>query len=629
MKLQTFNGGEHSKPRPQFIQLTEGVEYVNIDTDKGSLCPVGLPTPTPLVLGKYSTYYFAGDTWIDSSTQRYYVEFQKSLYWCDGVSPAKKLNSALEERLLGIAAPTVAPTVAGIKNPEPISDVKIEPLSDKDAGLPMEDQIYLLINHGANGYSPAFQFTVTTRDKVVTVLQETTDPKIMPKVNSTVGEDAKRQVKVSGIKGVKAGEHGFKLFRQYAGKYYLVGNFTDSILDNKEDISGNQALNYDLFGPLKGVYQYVVTFYNKDDGAESAPSPITDEYDLDSSGHLVLTNIPISSDSQVTHKKLYRVGGYLAEFTLVTELDKNVKEFVDTTGDTSVHGELLSTSSAYPPPRDILYLTEAYAMLFAAQGPKLRFTPVGKPDEWPESFYLLFDADITGIAPVSNGILVFTRLKTFIVTGTGPTTLSQYLLSSDQGCKTHLSICRTGAEAVWVSADGVCVSSGGAPSTITKDKLGRIELDPVDSAVHDGRYYVLDRSGFILCYDQGVISRYSFGTERLLNTAGKFYGWHDGRFIELFKSDSPAYWKFKSAYFTEGAFTKHKTYKKLFIYYTGHVIITILINNVVVQRKELEGAGSETIQIPQEHQRGFFLQLVLEGTGEVSEVEWTVGNQNE
>lgn len=629
MKLQTFNGGEHSKPRPQFIQLTEGVEYVNIDTDKGSLCPVMLPKPSPLKLGKYSTYYFAGDTWIDSSVLRYYVEFQKNLYWCDGTTAAKKLNSKLEERLLGIAAPASAPKVTGVKNPEPVSDVKIEPLSDKELGLPMEDHIYLLVNHGINGYSPAFQFTVTTRDKVVTVLQETTDPRIMPKVNSTVGDDAKRQVKVSGIKGVEVGEHGFKLFRQYAGKYYLVGTFTDSITDTKEDISDNGELNYDLFGPLKGVYQYVVTYYNKDDGAESAPSPITDEYNLDSSGHIVLTNLPVSADPQVTHKKLYRVGGYLAEFTLVKELTKGETDFVDSIGDTKVHGDLLSTSSAYPPPTDIQYLTEAYAMLFAAQGPKLRFTPIGKPDEWPESFYLLFDADITGIAPVSNGILVFTKLKTFIVTGTGPTTLSQYLLSSDQGCKTHLSICRTGAEAVWVSADGICISSGGAPLTITKDKLGKIDLDPIDSAVYDGRYYVLDRAGSVLCYDHGIISRYSFDTERLLNTAGKFYGWHDGRFIELFKSDLPAYWKFKSACFTEGAFTRHKTYKKLFIYYTGHVIITILINNIVVQRKELDGIGSETIQIPQEQQRGFFLQLELEGTGEVSEIEWTVGNQNE
>lgn len=627
MKLQVFNGGESSKMRPQFIEVNQGVMYENLNYDVGTLCPVNSPKETDTEVQFYHHWFNAGGKWVDSGTRRDYIEFQKTLYWTDRVNQPQKLTVAGVQTGLGIAKPPKLTSFALTKNPNTIKDVKIEPLSQA-TGLPMETQYYLLINESANGYSNAFHFLVDTRDRITTIAQATNDPEIRPKVDSSPTGSAKRQVKISNIKGVTAGSVGYKLFRQYAGKFYLVGLFTSTVTDAVEDISANEELNYNLFGKLDGVYTYVMTYLNNNDGTESAPSDVSAELDLTVGGYITVNSLPVSSDPQVTHKRLYRVGGNLGEFTLVAEITNATTSFVDNIKDTDVPGHILNTTDAFPAPAGLRYLQEAYAMLFGAIDTKLRFTPVGKPDQWPETYYLQFDAPLTGIAPVANGILVFTRYRTYIVTGTGPTSLSQYLLSSDQGCIAYESVQLIATEAVWASTDGLCSSSGNRPVVITKDKLGKITLNPIDSAIYDEAYYLMEATGDTLSYKNGIISRYKLGLSSLAVANDTLYGWRAGKLWEMFNGDTPAYFRYTSGRFTEGKFTTNKTYKKIFLYSRGHVIINILINDVVVQTKELNGEDSYTIQVPQELQRGFFIQFHIEGTGEVYELEYIIGDQN-
>jgi hypothetical protein len=626
MKLQVFNGGQSSKMRPQFIEANQGVVYENIDYDAGTLTPINMPKETDVSVKQYHQWFNAGARWVDSDNPRDYVEFQKTLYWTDRSTRPQKLSMDGVQTGLGIDMPPKLTSFNLTKNPKGISDVKIEPLS-QNTGLPMEVQYYLLINQDANGYSNAFHFQVDTRDRVTTIAQSTNDPQIRPKVDSSSTSSAKRQVRISNIKGVTAGSVGYKLFRQYAGKFYLVGLFTSTITDATENISSNEQLDYDLFGKLDGVYTYVLTYVNNNDGSESAPSTVSSELDLEDGGYITVNEIPIATDPQVTHKRLYRVGGLLGEFTQVTQISNYVTSFVDNIKDSEVPGHILDTTTAYPAPSGLKYLQEAYAMLFGVLDTKLRFTPVGKPDQWPESYYLQFDAPLTGIAPVANGILVFTQFRTYIVTGTGPTSLSQYLLSSDQGCIAYESVQLIATEAVWASTDGLCSSSGNRPIVITKNKLGKITLNPIDSAIYDETYYLMEANNKILSYKGDIVARYDFNVSSLALANDSLYGYRDGKLWELFTGSDPAYFSFESALFTEGKFTANKTYKKIFLYSRGRVIINILINNVVVQTKELEGEDSFTIQVPQDLQRGFFIQFKIEGTGEVSELEYVIGDQ--
>lgn len=629
MKLQQFDGGLHTRPRPQFIQTNQGVVYENIEEEAGSLKPVMLPKDSGVATGKFSKYYVAGKRWVSSDSKRYYVEFQKILYWTDGSTTPQKLNASGVQTGLGIAAPDMLATFTPTANPEVVNDVTVKPskVDSSKPGLPMELQIYVLVNVDKGSYSNALQLSVDTRDKVNTIAKSTANPLVQPKINSDASA-SKRVVTISAVKGITIGSDGVQVFRQYNNKFYLVGTLVDkdaSLVDTVEDISSKSELDKTKFGALQGVYQYVFTFVNSKDGAESAPSPLSKEQDLKGGGTVVISGLPKSRDPQADKLRVYRVGGLLGEFTLVKELDIVDTTFTDGISDTKVVGTLLSTHNALPAPKGLKYLREAYAMLFAAEGAKLRFTPIGRPNEWPESYYLQYDADITGIAPVANGILVFTEFRTYIVVGNGPSTLSTYLLSGDQGCISNESIQFIGTEALWASTDGICTSSGAQPTVITRDRLGKLSLNPVDSAVYDGEYYLLDASGLILCVSQTVAKHFRFDVESLEVANDKLYGWHKGTLWELFASDKPAKLKFKSALLTEGAFTLHKTYKKIFTYSAGHIIIKILINGQVVAERELDGEGSFSIQVPQEKQRGFHIQFEVEGTGEVSELEYTVG----
>lgn len=624
MKLQTFNGGESSLLLPQYIKANEGVVYKNIDVDKGALVPVKLPLKTITQVKPYHYWFKAGNTWVDSNVQRDYVEFEGTLYWTDRVTRPQKLTSAGVQTNLGVGAPGKIAPITVVNAPAPVTDVKVK-AETTVSGLPVKDYYYLLINQDASSYSSAVHFLVNARGQVTVIAQATSDPQIRPVVDSTSTATTFTTITISDITGPTAGSGGFKLFRQYNGKFRLVGVVTTPLVDTVENISANEELDYDLFSPLKGVYQYVMTYYNSTNGDESGPSPVSDEINVDISGYTILNNLTVSADGQVTDKRIYRVGGNLGEFTLIDTVTNATTTYTDKVKDTDAVGAILSTTIASPAPNGIKYFQEAYAMLFGAVGSQLRFTPVGKPDEWPATYYLQFDAVITGIAPVANGILVFTEYRTFIVTGNGPEALSQYLLSSDQGCVAFESVQLIATEAVWVSHDGICSSSGNRPVVITKPKLGKIKLNPTDSAIYNEVYYLMEASGDILCYQTGLIKRFSLGVTTLAVANDKLYGYRDGYLYSFFDSNEPAELSFTSARFTEGAFTTNKTYKKIFIYSRGQVIINILINDVVVQTKELSGEDSYTIQVPQELQRGFYIQFEVTGTGEVYELEYTVG----
>lgn len=626
MKLQIFNGGESSLLLPQYINATEGVVYKNIDSDKGALVPLKLPLATIIRVKPYHYWFKAGQKWIDSDIRRDYVEFENNLYWTDRVSQPQKYTQTGQQTNLGIVAPAKIASGTVVSTVDPITTAKILPQSAA-AGLPIKDYNYLLINKSATDYSNALQFLVNSRLKVTTIAQSTSDPQIRPIIDSTSTSTTFMTVTISDITGVTAGAGGFQLYRQYNNKFYLVGVVSPTLVDSVEDISANAQLDESLFSPLTGVYQYVMTYYNINNGDESGPSPVSDEFDVKDSGYIILNGLSVSTDPQVTKKRLYRVGGNLGEFTLIDTIDNSVTTYTDKVKDTNAVGTILETSLASPAPAGIKYFQEAYAMIFGALGAQLRFTPIGKPDEWPEVYFLQFDAEITGIAPVANGLLVFTEFRTYIVTGNGPDSLSQYLLSSDQGCVAFESVQLIATEAVWVSHDGICSSSGSRPVVITKAKLGKINLNPTDSVIYNETYYVMEASKDILVYQAGLIKRYNFDVSTLEVANNKLYGYRDGFLYSLFDSTEPSEFEFTSARFTEGAFTANKTYKKIFIYSRGQVIINILINDVIVQTKELNGEDSYTIQVPQELQRGFYIQFNIKGTGEVYEIEYTIGAQ--
>ncbi len=626
MKIQDFTGGLSTRLRPQYIQQNEAAEYLNIDNSVGSLTAVASSMPTGIQVDRFAYFYNAEQEWLSSKTRRDYVEFQSTLYFTESGQRPKKYNGNLTS-ILGIVAPTAAPGVVATSVSSPVVQVRVTAGAVGD--LPNEELFYRTVNFDGTYYSKAYDFTYNPQSLKgspddITASEQFGQLSLEPKDSVTNATSFTTSVTVEPTDGRNAA-----LYRMYEGKWRFVHNITTTgpnPVDAVYDISANNELVEADVAPVAGDMQYVYTYYNSSDGTESAPSPVSELLE-DTLGEVTVTTL-VSSDLQADRKRIYRLGGFVTTFTLVAEVDNVDTTYVDKLKDTDLPGSLLTAQDNDVPPEGLQFLTEAYAILFGAFEDKMYFSEIGKPNSWPTLNFLQFDAPITGLAAVNNGMIVFTLYRAFIVLGSAPARFSQQLLSGDQGCISSASIQNVAGSAIWASTDGLCISNGGVPEVITKDKLGKLRLSPVDSLVFDEVYYVLEDDGVILAFDYSygrVLKRLSLGVNSLTTGEDLFYGHSNGSLQLLLASVDTESMSYTSPRFIEGRTTEEKTYKKVYIYCKGDIIINIIINDVIVATKALSGENKYEMSIPQDNQRGNFIQFNITGTGEVYEYEYEVG----
>lgn len=105
MKLDKFDGGLRLKPAPHFINANEAREYVNINTDRGTLSPekdkLEVPIQNPLL---YGAFYVEENRFVFKPNPTDFVEFQRILYYTDRINTPKKIIDGTEYNL-GIEAP--------------------------------------------------------------------------------------------------------------------------------------------------------------------------------------------------------------------------------------------------------------------------------------------------------------------------------------------------------------------------------------------------------------------------------------------------------------------------------------------------------------------------------------------
>lgn len=641
MKLNQFDGGLHNRPAPQFLAVNEGQQYDNIDHTAGSLRPLKGSVATTIAADNHQYFFDRESAWLRSSNFRSYAELGQSLYWSNDGQPKKYRNGTTQN--LGIPAPST-PTLSSTIFPliDTYSVSVSETTQNPDGTYPglngqrMYYRWYIVDSTGRR--SAHLEVTVdipTNRTESASVWQPTTTPPSPDYgrwyvTRVTIG----RKVDFAPPQGVDYSQYSVHLYRAYEGKFHRIKIFTaatQTFEDITQDISSMPA---DPDGApleaLSGVVQYALTHYNSVDGTESAPSTATASLNMFGGGYNTLT-LPAATDPQVTHVRLYRVGGQLSSFNLVKELPISTVTYLDDVSDAQVALDigtsLLRTTDNSTPPANLQHLVTAYAIMFGAEDSRLRFTPINEPNNWPVLNFIEFGQAITGLAPVANGLLVFTKFKTFIVTGTTPTTLSRYELSADQGCIDARSIQVSGAEAWWASSDGICVSSGGRPAVITRPKLGKLELSATHSAMFDEMYYLRQSSGAILKIDANTFITATVNAESLVVANDKLYGKVGSVLHELFAGTSDLSFTFKSARIAEGSFTSRKSYNKVFVYSKGSVTIKILIDDEVLVTKQLNNEDNHKIQLPQTSQMGYYIQFEITGTGEVFEIEYAATPQ--
>lgn len=633
MKLTNFNGGINVKDAPHLIGINEAVVFTNIDSEPGSLLPAKSMSESQTVRKKFAYFFEAEQKWIESDFRRDYVTYESTLYWTEQGIGYKYKDGVTTS--LGIAKPVTKPALAVIDAPQRLTQVTINNIVSA-GNLPNGNLDYLLVNVDANGnYSKGLVIRVgpstTTSTTANTSDYSAANYEGLTKIDTSTGTNP-RSVEFSKFLGVIVDKA--KLFRFYDDAFYLVSNIaslTDTLVDSVVDIRSNEKLNNEFFGPLSGTYTYVYTYYNSLMGIESAPSLVSAEVQV-GAGKIFVSNMPASKDTQVDTKIIYRVGGQLSKFTEVARIANNVTTYLDNTKDIDLVGDILESASYFPPPQGLTYLTEAYAMLFGAVGSKLYYTHIGLPNAWPGDYFIECVEKITGIGVAANGLFVFTKTGTIIVSGTGPTSLAKSPLSKTQGCISHYSIVSQDGVVYWASTDGICASSGGRPQVITKPKLGKVELKPIQAVTIDEVYYLLQEGGNLLAIDfryTPLIKYFNLDIDNLIVASDTLYGWKAGYIRELFAGPSVLEYEYLSPKLSDGKVSEKKTYKKVYIYSRGAIKLDIYIEDVLVQHVDLDGQDAHVIQVPQEYQRGCFIQFKVTGTGEVLEIDYTVEGRKE
>ncbi len=244
----------------------------------------------------------------------------------------------------------------------------------------------------------------------------------------------------------------------------------------------------DVEGPHTGAFKYCYTFYSEDTNVESAPSPLQNQYLETEASEIELTNME-ALPADATHYRIYRIGGYLPVFTLVTSV--TVNNYIDDRGDTRIDGRQLQTMYCGVPPVGLFNLVEFNGRFYGSVGNKVYYSALGNPDAWYISDYFVARDIIIGMAASPGGILVMGRFFTMMFYGSQPTDYRVRLLSDHLGCIDPRSVAYMGDSAIWLSHRSFVMCNGYNVVDVTAHKIDNLQgITPTGAVVDDSTYYM-------------------------------------------------------------------------------------------------------------------------------------------
>ena len=621
MKLDDFSGGRNTRVTPSKIQPTEAQVYTNIDNTSGAMKPLKCPLTTGVVIDEWFTYYYGNTEWISRVVDSDFVEYRDRMYISNGTGALEEY-SASGSRSVGIVGP-----IATV----PLSDVSIgtSPITITE------------VPGGTMALGGSFNYRLALHSSVIGKIIYK-DYSFTLSAYSAAGYNINFNIKDLNTSYFANGDD-IILYRETSSGYKRVGivdyntagvNIVDSILN----ITANADLPSDY---AKVVYNYVYTYYDATTGRESKPSlPSIDQ--VNGVGTTLIGALPKSSDlteANLTHIRVYRLGGLLTQYTLLDELaypTTTTTPYIDTKDDLDIVGnEVLDSLFNDAPISGLKYITEAYAMLFAVKDDKLYYSDIAKPYAWPATNFIDFEGDITGVGLLSVGLLVFTRYKAYIITGNSPDSFSKFLYSGSQGCVSHKSIQFVDDKLIWISEDGICATSGGEIQVVSLPMLGKISFYQIYStAVHDNAYYISYKEGlsdYMLVFDfryNTIVKDISVPGRHVVAKKDGLYQYYSGTLRQLFAGSTDLEMSYKSGVLTEGEYSNYKTYKDVFIRYNGAITFKVFIDGTEINSVDLTGNNVYNLKLAS-GSKGYGIEFAVTGTGIVYEIKYSIeGSQN-
>ena len=272
----------------------------------------------------------------------------------------------------------------------------------------------------------------------------------------------------------------------------------------------------------------------------------------------------------------------------IPENDGRYQRFLNATG------TLLYSTQYREAPQTITFLAFARGALFGIDGNRLRWSITGQYDYWPAANFIDFDDRITGLLSIRDGLLVFTREQTHLLTGDlGTTNVALTLISTERGCIEPKSCKYLRGTPVWLSSEGVTTYLNGRANVISRAKLGDVRFENIiNCVVHNEVYYILYNPtkrldgttntagnillGFDVRYIQGgafveyeienlayinILNNYSSLLGSIRQTDGTY------KLVRLFEGEDDLEFRYTSPILTGGDYSRLKTYERFYARY--------------------------------------------------------------
>jgi len=221
-------------------------------------------------------------------------------------------------------------------------------------------------------------------------------------------------------------------------------------------------------------YVYCVTFGNANQessqGAISSPVYITTN-----TGSVALSNIQTSTDPQVTERNIYRLGGSLGQWRLVTTLhDNTTTTYTDTLADVAVDGQLL-TIDRDPPPA-FTAICEHQERIFGFGSPDAPSTAYFSNFGEPYGFNLAtgtipcgensFGDTAVQLASIGSVLCCHKVRSFYAIYGTTDADFQSIKLF-DIGTVSAQSVASAYGQVWWLSNEGIYTFNGNAPTQLS------------------------------------------------------------------------------------------------------------------------------------------------------------------
>jgi len=124
-----------------------------------------------------------------------------------------------------------------------------------------------------------------------------------------------------------------------------------------------------------------------------------------------------------------------------------------------------------PPPAGLQSLTSHYGMLFGVDGQRVKWTPIGQPDAWPDVYYYDFSYKPLALASFGTAIIVLCEDAIYRIDGNAPSSMSISKTNANDGCIAPYSVQKTNNGLAYLSKRGVMLFDGMNAQCITDNRI--------------------------------------------------------------------------------------------------------------------------------------------------------------